>query len=977
MKPFKPPTLLNRPDAVQRPVQQATRSDEPPTKKRRISHDFDYDMQAIRAAAHILKQPKPLHKFRAPARKPLDVVKNPSSAVPPSSENEHCAEGYYTVLWYARRVHVAFLHLHCCRRKFTTKKNKTWDGDGVIAVSGGYAHLQDISGKELGRAVCNGSLLIGSELSIGGKDVEIESMISKEDFLAGRRFLSNVKQPPPTLKQINQADKVTLKAQARHDKIAEAQKERPHTIVASTKASKAGFKAPLLNNTVQLAKKDSKFLVPRHDPHGENALVMKRPSSVPKGKQIVDVVIDPLLTKNLREHQRAGVAFMYECVMGMKDYAGEGAILADEMGLGKTLQTIALLWTLLKQNPIYEEAPVIKKALIVCPVTLINNWRKEFRKWLGNERIGVFVAENNKMRLTDFTMGKSYSVMIIGYEKLRIVQADLQKGAGIDIVIADEGHRLKTAQNKSALAIKSLNTERRIILSGTPIQNDLAEFFSMVDFINPGLLNKYSTFKREFENPILKSQQPGASAKDLEKGEARSEELANLTVLFILRRTAEILSKYLPPKTEYVVFCRPTKAQASVYRSIIGSPTFNAALGSPAVSLELINVLKKVCNSPSLLLKKNEKGEDCTKPELLEGIPQSLLKSPGASGKLQVLDSLLHRIRTTTDEKVVIVSNYTSTMDVLANLLTSLSYKYLRLDGTTPPGKRQDLVDRFNRSPPSNSFVFLLSAKAGGVGLNLIGASRLVLFDLDWNPATDLQAMARVHRDGQKRPCYIYRLLTQGALDEKIFQRQASKTGLADSIVDGKSGASGFTREELRDLFSLDESDECQTHKLLSCSCGGKGTPMVETEDNIDTPRNDLTALSDGDQDVNRDDDGTEIIRLDDDEELPCSKKAPLKNANHYDWQAEEADIRRKAKECRDSAGRAKMLSLMQYSHFNTSLISTEVVEKSFDTVHDSKTGDDMAGNDPLEGAIEDDALRIVLYESGRRVGFVFSKLST
>ncbi|KAI7559173.1 hypothetical protein KC346_g22863, partial [Hortaea werneckii] len=239
----------------------------------------------------------------------------------------------------------------------------------------------------------------------------------------------------------------------------------------------------------------------------------------------------------------------------------------------------------------------------------------------------------------------------------------------------------------------------------------------MVDFVNPGLLNKYSTFKREFENPILKSQQPGASAQDLEKGEARSEELANITGMFILRRTAEILAKYLPQKTEHVLFCRPTAAQAAVYRAIIGSPVFNAALGSPAVSLELINVLKKVCNSPTLLLKKGEKGEDTTKPELLEGVPQSLLKSPGAS-----------------EEKVVLVSNYTSTMDVLANLLSSLSYKYLRLDGSTPASKRQDLVDRFNRSPPTNSFVFLLSAKAGGTGLNLIGASRLILFDLDWNP---------------------------------------------------------------------------------------------------------------------------------------------------------------------------------------------------------------------------------------------------
>jgi len=855
----------------------------------------------------------------------------------------------------------------------------------VLSVCGGYATLQDISGKDLGRVVCKTPLLVGSELSVGGKEVEVESMISKEDFLAGRPFLGNVKKqqtPPPSLKEIDGVKTVSNKAQAKHNKIAQNQQDKPTVAVAASRGVRAGFKAPLLDSTVQAPSRTSITPIPRHDPKAEGALVMKRPKDVPKGKQIVDVVVDPLLSKNLREHQQAGVAFLYECVMGMKNYDGEGAILADEMGLGKTLQTIALLWTLLKQNPVYQDAPVIKKALIVCPVTLINNWRKEFRKWLGAERIGVFVAENNKARLTDFTMGKSYNVMIIGYEKLRMVQADLQKGAGIDIVIADEGHRLKTAQNKSALAIKSLNTERRVILSGTPIQNDLTEFYTMVDFVNPNLLNKYTTFKREFETPILKSRQPGVSAKDLEKGEARSAELAELTGLFILRRTAEILAKYLPPKTEYVVFCRPTQTQAAVYRAIVGSPVFNAVLGSSSTTLELINMLRKVCNSPTLLLKKATKGEDDPKPELLEAVPPSLLKSPGASGKLQVLDSLLHRIRTTTEEKVVLVSNYTSTMDILGNLLNSLSYKYLRLDGSTPPAKRQDLVDTFNRSPPSKSFVFLLSAKAGGMGLNLIGASRLVLFDLDWNPAIDLQAMARVHRDGQKRPCFIYRLVTQGALEEKIFQRQVSKTGLADSIVDGKSGVSGFTREELRDLFRLDEREACQTHTLLGCSCGSNGLLVPEPAESHPVARNDLASLSEDDGGFLRLDDSAtpsepEVLRLDGDSEEEESIRPSFKlhTGNSIDMAAQEAEIERKARECKDSAGQAKMLSLMQYAHFDTALINSEHHDVSSKD-KEAPEGELLLETDPLEAAIEDDVLREVLREDGRRVGFVFTKTS-
>ncbi|RMY09968.1 hypothetical protein D0868_03952 [Hortaea werneckii] len=968
MKPFRPPTLVSKTPSNSHRF----KSSEPPQKKRRISDQgsAEGDVEATTAAATALKIAKPVKRFQAPAPRKSDEGNDNTFWLSQVTSSENDApEGFYNVLW----------------RKFTMKKNKTWDGDGVLSVRGGYATLQDISGKELGKAACKGPLMIGSELSIGGKDVEVESMISKDEFLAGRPFLGNKNktssQPSPN--EIDQARRVENRGQAKPKKLAEPQKDKTHVELAASQASRAGFRAPLLKNTVQTPSKDAPVPVPRHNPNATGALVMKRPKSAPKGKQIVDVVVDPQLTSKLREHQRIGVSFLYECVMGMKDYTGEGAILADEMGLGKTLQTIALLWTLMKQNPIYGDSPVVKKALIVCPVTLITNWKKEIHKWLSKDKVGVFVADNKKNRLTDFTHGKCYNIMIVGYEKLRMIQEDLQKATGIDIVIADEGHRLKTAQNKSALAIKSLNTERRIILSGTPIQNDLAEFYTMVDFVNPGLLNKYSTFKREFETPILKSQQPGASAQDLEKGEARSEELASITGMFILRRTAEILAKYLPQKTEHVLFCRPTAAQAAVYRAIIGSPVFNAALGSPAVSLELINVLKKVCNSPTLLLRKGEKGEDTTKPELLEGVPQSLLKSPGASGKLQVLDTLLHRIRTTTEEKVVLVSNYTSTMDVLANLLSSLSYKYLRLDGTTPASNRQDLVDRFNRSPPTNSFVFLLSAKAGGTGLNLIGASRLILFDLDWNPATDLQAMARVHRDGQKRPCFIYRMLTQGALDEKIFQRQVSKTGLADSIVDNKSSTSGFTREELRDLFSLDEGADCQTHKLLACKCDGKAVATSDFDEETIEPRNDIASLCQDDSGfVSLDENPhspVEELHLDHETEDPAEQVKPkikFTPGNKVDVVAQEAEIERKKRECFDSAGKAKMLSLMQYSHLDTSIVKTQVKKEAMGTTEvDSE--DDSEEADLLEMAIEDDALRAVLREEGSRVGYVFTKTSS
>jgi DNA repair and recombination protein RAD54B len=444
----------------------------------------------------------------------------------------------------------------------------------------------------------------------------------------------------------------------------------------------------------------------------------------------------------------------------------------------------------------------------------------------------VFVVDNDKkIKLKDFTHGKMYSVMIIGYEKLRLVQDELKQGAPIDIVICDEGHRLKSAQNKSAQAIKELGTDKRIILSGTPLQNDLSEFFTMVDFINPGLLGKYSTFKREFETPILQSRVPNATQRNIEKGTARSEELAQLTSQFILRRTSEVIAKFLPPKTETVLFIQPTSAQAALYRAVLESPVFGAVLGSAEASLALINYLKKLCNSPTLLLKKKQADESPNQnvAALMDRIPPEQLNA-GKGAKLQVLQDLLLRVRESTDDKVVLVSNYTSTLDILGQLLTANGLQFLRLDGSTPAPKRQGLVDRFNHSSAKNQFAFLLSAKAGGVGLNLIGASRLILFDVDWNPATDLQAMARIHRDGQKKPCYIYRFLIKGAIDEKIFQRQVTKTGLADAVVDSKKTGQHFTHEELRDLFRLDEGDACQSSEYLT-GMGFVGINGGEEED--------------------------------------------------------------------------------------------------------------------------------------------------
>ncbi|KAJ4320430.1 helicase [Neodidymelliopsis sp. IMI 364377] len=900
-KPFKPLSVAGRVNTLNGP---------PPPKKRRLSESDDEE-PLVRAAPAI--------------RKPLIDIHNPT---PPQTPPTDANGSYYTVLW----------------RKFTNKKNKTWDGDGVLAVVNGNGTLVDSeSGKEMGRGACNRPLLPGSALSIGGKELEIDSVIDKKEYLSGRMFTGKAAGTPVGQTAKRQEPEYKLPSVSKPTP-ANASKVKRTVSSSSTKSAisehapplnkNQQFKTPLLSNTV-LPQRNPSVPTPRHDPSTPNALVMKRPTICPKRKQVVDVVVDPVLSKHLRDHQREGVKFLYECVMGMRS-EGEGAIMADEMGLGKTLQTITLLWTLLKQNPIHDSPPAIKKALIVCPAGLVDNWKREFRKWLGNERIGVYVADAKNKKIANFTMGKAYNVLIIGYEMLRTVQEELKRGAGVDIVIADEGHRLKTANNKSMQAIQSLNTERRIILSGTPLQNDLGEFFTAIDFVNPGLLGQRSAFKRAFEAPILRSRQPDASESELEKGEARWQELVSLTSQFMIRRTADVLAKYLPPKTEHIVFCRPTKAQAEAYRSILSSPLFTAAYGNMDMALQLITILKKVCNSPSLL--KSKKDNDGKESEMIESIlpliPPQILTSHASSTKLRLLDNLVHRLYTTTEEKIVIVSNYTMTLDMIERLLTALSYTYLRLDGSTPANKRQALVEKFNKTTKAANFAFLLSAKSGGVGLNLIGASRIVLFDIDWNPATDLQAMARIHRDGQKLPCKVYRFLVQGGLDEKIYQRQVMKMGLANAVVDNKQSASSFSRDELRDLFRLDDRETCQTHDLLGCTCDCTGAPEPKLEQDVDT-------------------EGTEDDSDDDKPLLPGLKKASEVN---IDEQEAEIESRRKAK-------LPKLRMLMEYRHIDTKYLCTSN-ESDVDV-------------EELAVAIDDDVFLETLKQSESNVGFLLTKSSS
>ncbi|XP_037659265.1 DNA repair and recombination protein RAD54B isoform X2 [Choloepus didactylus] len=712
--------------------------------------------------------------------------------------------------------------------KASKKKHKKWEGDAILIVKGRSFTLMDMEGKDIGRGIGYKfkdleKIDEGQTLMIGGKEIEVMGIISPDDFTSGKCFQLGGGSPAisssqPAMKCFSQPFKSVCKPSSKENR----------------------------QNGFQHCK-------PRHDPYAPNSLVMPRPD---KNHQwmfnkncfpITDVVIDPYLVCHLRPHQKEGIIFLYECVMGMRVNGRCGAILADEMGLGKTLQCISLIWTLQCQGP-YGGKPVIKKTLIVTPGSLVNNWRKEFQKWLGSERIKIFTVDQDH-KVEEFINCLFYSVLIISYEML-LRSLDQIKNIKFNLLICDEGHRLKNSAIKTTTALISLSCEKRIILTGTPIQNDLQEFFALIDFVNPGILGSLSAYRKIYEEPIIISREPSASEEEKELGEKRAAELTCLTGLFVLRRTQEVINKYLPPKIENVVFCRPGALQIELYRKLLNSQAVRFCLqglleNSP--HLICIAALKKLCNHPCLLfnsVKEKECSSICDENEerslyeaLINVFPvdyNPLVFTEKDSGKLQVLSKLLaviHDLRPS--EKVVLVSNYTQTLNILQELCKRHGYAYTRLDGHTPISQRQQIVDRFN-SKYSSDFIFLLSSKAGGVGLNLIGGSHLILYDIDWNPATDIQAMSRVWRDGQKHPVHIYRLLTTGTIEEKIYQRQISKQGLSGAVVDltKTSEHIQFSVEELKDLFTLHENSHCVTHDLLDCECSGE---KDRTGDSLET----------------------------------------------------------------------------------------------------------------------------------------------
>lgn len=604
-----------------------------------------------------------------------------------------------------------------------------------------------------------------------------------------------------------------------------------------------------------------------HNPAAPDALVLFTPPEysdefkrTQKDQVLVHVVVDPILGRVLRPHQREGVQFMYDCLTGVKIPDYFGCILADDMGLGKTLQCITLLWTLLRQSPNIRAGPTITNVVIICPSSLVKNWFNEINKWLGSRLHALAIDSGQSSEQVDGKLeqfGRQQTsarrrstnpVLIVSYETFR-GHANVLEHLEVGLMICDEGHRLKNMESQTYVCLKKVNCKRRIIISGTPIQNDLLEYYSLVDFVNPGLLGNPAEFRRTYENPISKGRDADASDYQVQLCQERQKMMIINVERCLIRRTAELLSKYLPLKYELVVCCKLEPAQKALYQFFIKSKRMLKALndeksegrkGGGQSTLQAITFLKKLCNHPQLVYEACTKGEEGF--EGLENMfPPGFSKSirnfePVWSGKFKLLDTILANIKQTTDDRIVLISNYTQTIDLFQRLCDMRGYKWVRLDGTMTTKKRDKIVQQFN-DPTTNEFIFLLSSKAGGCGLNLIGANRLIMFDPDWNPANDGQAMARVWRDGQRKTCFLYRFLATGTIEEKIFQRQTHKRALSNSIVDSAEDlVRHFSVADLKELFRLEEDDVLSdTHTKFNCKRCVNNNQIADPPEDADT----------------------------------------------------------------------------------------------------------------------------------------------
>jgi DNA excision repair protein ERCC-6 len=366
-----------------------------------------------------------------------------------------------------------------------------------------------------------------------------------------------------------------------------------------------------------------------------------------------------------------------------------------------------------------------------------------------------------------------------------------------DYAVLDEGHKIRNPNTAITIHCKELRTANRVILSGTPMQNNLIELWSLFDFVFPMRLGTLVNFRQSFEVPIKLGGYANATNLQVLTATKCAETLKAAISPYLLQRLKVDVAADLPKKSEQVLFCKLTKPQREAYEMFLASDEMTSIMNHTRQSLYGIDVLRKICNHPDLL------------DPRLRGKPGYKWGNPNKSGKMQVVKALLEMWKRF-GHKTLLFSQGVQMLNIIEDFIKSLDgFNYLRMDGGTNIKDRQNLVDRFNNDPDLH--VFLLTTKVGGLGVNLTGANRVIIFDPDWNPSTDVQARERAWRLGQKKEVTIYRLMTAGTIEEKIYHRQIFKQFLTNKILKDPKQRQTFQMKDLYDLFTLGGSEDDTT----------------------------------------------------------------------------------------------------------------------------------------------------------------------
>ncbi|KAJ4305247.1 DNA repair protein rhp26 [Kalmusia sp. IMI 367209] len=527
----------------------------------------------------------------------------------------------------------------------------------------------------------------------------------------------------------------------------------------------------------------------------------------------------------LFDYQKTGVQWLWELYS-----QNVGGIVGDEMGLGKTIQAISFIAGL------HYSKKLARPVIVVCPATVMKQWVNEFHRWWPALRVSILHSSGTgmldtrnedrmerEMELREYghydetltSTGKAAKkivekvkrdghVLVTTYTGLQ-TYSEFLVPVDWETAILDEGHKIRNPDAAVTIHCKELRTSSRIILSGTPMQNNLTELWSLFDFIFPMRLGTLVNFRNQFEFPIKRGGYANASNLEFETARQCAETLKDAISPYLLQRFKVDVAADLPQKREQVLFCKLTRQQREAYESFLQSDDMKSISSGKRQMLFGIDILRKVCNHPDLVDHKNLS----KKPGYEYGVANK-------SGKMQVVKELLS-LWVKGGHKTLLFAQHRIMLDILQKYLDRLpGINYRRMDGETPIKNRQDMVDEFNNNP--NLHVFLLTTKVGGLGVNLTGADRVIIYDPDWNPSTDIQARERSWRLGQKREVEIYRLMSAGTIEEKIYHRQIFKQFLTNKVLKDPKQRQTFQMSDLHDLFTLgsDKADgETETGNMF------------------------------------------------------------------------------------------------------------------------------------------------------------------